>query len=129
MAMRMPPQQAAQPLLPEVDRGTLVFFLGFALIVTNFYVTNLSNGNNPLEIIFTRGGGSAAKPFVGLVDTGLQVLGLALLVLLAQYGGEGAGGFALLFVLALWLLFLVVHLGGLGTPAAPSNNTNTQQVK
>ena len=111
MAMRMPPHVAQQTAFPEVNRASLVFFGGLALIVLNFYWVN---GSNLLAAIFHKG--APGQPPYGVFDTGVQVLGLALLTLIAEYGGENAGSAALLFVGALWLLWLVLHLGT--TPGA-----------
>lgn len=130
MAMRMPPQVAQQTALPAVNRTTLVFFAGFALIVLNFY---WENGGAVLAAIFHPG---ASVQVVSMQDTGVQVLGLALLTLAAEYGGENAGSAALLFVAALWILWLLAHRGT--APAAEqaasspsegaSTNTNTDQT-
>lgn len=107
MAMRMPPQTAQQTALPDVNRTSLVFFGGAALIVTNAFV---ANDINPLvNLIFKKG--AKVQPVYGFFDFGLQLLGLALLSLMAEYGGDGAGTFALTFVAALWLLWLLVHFG------------------
>jgi len=115
MAMRMSPEAAQQPALPDVARGPLVFFLGVSLVLVNFY---LSNGQAFVDSIFHKG----AKPtqFVSLADTGAQIAMVGVLVLLAQYGGEGAGSFALVFIIALWLLFLVIHVGNLRSAEHPA---------
>ena len=113
MAMRMPPQVAQQSVLPDINRTSLVFFGGFALIVLNFYwangpkiVTAIWHSNLPDAV------GQAGGIYVaGVWDALLQVLGLLVLVGLAQYGGENAGTAALLFVGALWLLWLLTHVG------------------
>ncbi len=113
MAMRMPPQVAQQPVIPEVNRTSLVFFAGFALIILNFY---WSNGPKIVNAIWhsdlisgTQTAG--AVYFTGIYDSALQLIGLLILVGMAQYGGENAGTAALMFVGALWLLWLVVHVG------------------
>ena len=105
MAMRMPPDVANQPAFPDVNRASLVFFGGVALMVLNFYWVN---GSALTRAIFSKGQGG--QPLYGYTDVGLQVLGLFLLVLMAEYGGEGASTFALLFLVALWLGWLINHL-------------------
>lgn len=114
MSMRMPPQVAQQQALPDLNRTSLVFFGGLVLIVLNLFWVN---GNAVFSSIFRKG--TAVQPIVGLVDQGWQLLGLALLTLLTEYGGEGAGSVALTFVGALWLLWLVGHLGTTPGGAAP----------
>jgi len=106
MAMRMPPQVAQQTALPSVNRTSLVLFGGLALIVLNLFWVN---GGSLIQAIFHPG--SSGVQFTQLRDTGLQVLGLALLTLLAEYGGENAGTAALFFLAALWLLWLLTHMG------------------
>ena len=106
MAMRMPPQVAQQTALPAINRSSLVFFGGLALIVLQFY---WQNGSAAVAAVFHKGSG--AVQFEGLTDTGLQVLGLAGLTLAAEYGGDNAGTAALLFIAALWVLWLLTHFG------------------
>src|SRR5690242_11798799 len=106
MAMRMPPQVAQQTALPAVNRTSLVLFGGLALIVLNLFWVN---GGSLIQAIFHPG--SRGIEFTQLTDTGLQVLGVALLTLLAEYGGENAGTAALFFLAALWLLWLLTHVG------------------
>ena len=106
MAMRMPPQVAQQTALPAVNRTSLVLFGGLALIVLNLFWVN---GGGLIQAIFHPG--SSGVQFTQLRDTGLQVLGLALLTLMAEYGGENAGTAALFFLAALWLLWLLTHVG------------------
>lgn len=118
MAMRMPPQVAQQTALPDINRSSLVLFGGFVLILLNFY---WQNGNALYTAIFSKGAGQI--DFVGYTDFGWQILGLALLTLMAEYGGEGAGSAALLFVGALWLLWLLTHMGT--RPASEARPTNT----
>ena len=113
MAMRMPPQVAQQSALPDINRTSLVFFGGFSLIVLNFY---WANGPKIISAIFSRNFGGTANSAAGVYATGmwdalLQVLGLLILVGMAQYGGENAGTAALMFVGALWLLWLLAHFG------------------
>ncbi len=114
MAMRMNPQAAQVSALPSVNRTSLILFAGLALILVNFW---LVNGSNFLNLFFKPG--TQAQPSYGYIDLGVQALGLFLLVLLSEYGGDGAGAFALVFLAALWLLWLLGHVGGLG--AKPSN--------
>lgn len=122
MAMRMPPQVAQQTALPDVNRSSLVFFGGLALILLQFY---WQNGSAALDAVFHKGAGRVQ--FVSLSDTGLQVVGLALLTLMAEYGGEGAGSAALLFVGALWLLWLLNHLGTRPTSEARPTGTGIEK--
>ena len=105
MAMRMPPQVANQPVIPDVNRTSLVLFAGLALIVLNLF---WQNGTAMFSAIFQKG---ANVQFTAITDTGLQLLGLAGLTILAQYGGENAGTAALMFIGALWLLWLLAHFG------------------
>ncbi len=124
MAMRMSPAVASQPALPGVNRTGLVFFAGVALIVAHFVATNKASGADLGSVFFgSHQQQGRAVPVAGLQDLGLQLVGITLLTLLAQYGGDDASLFALWFVLALWLLFLLVHFGGLGQPAATSPAT------
>ena len=125
MAMRMPPQVAAQPVIPEVNRTSLVFFAGFALILLNFY---WSNGPKIVNAIWhsdlisgTQTAG--AVYFTGIYDSALQLIGLLILVGMAQYGGENAGTAALMFVGALWLLWLLVHFGSKPGGSAPAQQS------
>lgn len=113
MSMRMSPQVAQQNLLPDINRSSLVFFGGLALIVANLFATNG-------HVLWDQLAGKHPDPanIQGLRDTGFQILGLALLTLLAQYGGDSAGSAALWFILALWLLWLVNHFGS--KPQFPS---------
>ena len=113
MAMRMPPQVAQQSVLPEINRTSLVFFGGFALIVLQFY---WQNGPAIVNVVFHSNLGDAVSKggaiyVQGIWDALLQVLGLLVLVGLANYGGENAGTAALMFVGALWLLWLLQHMG------------------
>ena len=129
MAMRMPPQVAAQPVLPDINRTSLVFFAGFALIVLQFY---WSNGPKLVTAVFhsnlTGAVGSAGGIYVqGMWDALLQVLGLLILVGLAQYGGENAGTAALMFLGALWLLWLVAHFGTTPKEAAVTHTEANPQ--
>jgi len=122
MAMRMPPQVAQQTALPAVNRTSLVLFGGLALIVLNLFWVN---GGGLIAAIFHPG--ANGMQFTQLQDTGLQVLGLALLTLLAEYGGENAGTAALLFLAALWILWLLTHVGTApASERAPTHSeTNT----
>ena len=105
--MRMPPQAAQHQALPDVNRTSLVFFLGAALILVNWVTVN---GLTPVgNLIFHKG--AKVQPLNNVYDLGMQWIGLAILALMAEYGGDGAGTFALLFVLALWLLWLLGHFG------------------
>lgn len=125
MAMRMPPQAAQQQALPDVNRTSLVFFLGAALILLNFATVN---GFTPLgNLIFRKG--AKVQQMNNLTDLGLQALGLAILSLMAEYGGDGAGTFALLFVLALWLLWLLGHFGDIskGSGSGSTGGSEKQQ--
>ena len=106
MAMRMPPQVAQQSALPEINRSSLVFFAGLSLILLNFF---WQNGQAALDAVFHKGG--AGIQLVGVTDSGIQILGLTLLTLAAEYGGDNAGTASLLFVGALWLLWLLAHVG------------------
>src|SRR5690242_19396188 len=115
MAMRMPPQVAQQTALPAVNRSSLVFFAGLALILLQFY---WQNGSAVVNAIFHKGSDVQLE---GYTDTGLQLLGLALLTLAAEYGGENAGTAALLFVAALWILWLLTHFGTTPKEAAPTH--------
>jgi len=119
MAMRMPPQVAQQTALPAVNRTSLVLFGGLALIVLNLFWVN---GGGLIAAIFHPG--SNGVQFTQLQDAGLQMLGLALLTLLAEYGGENAGTAALLFLAALWILWLLTHVGTrpLSEPVAQSHS-------
>lgn len=117
MAMRMPPDVAQQSVLPDINRTSLVFFGGLSLIVLNFYWSN----PNFVMGIFTKGEGN--QVFRGVLDNLAQVLGLLILVGLAQYGGENAGTAALMFVGALWLLWLVNHFGTAPEPAPSHSET------
>ena len=119
MAMRMPPQVAAQPVLPEVNRTSLVLFSGLALIVLNLF---WQNGLALFTAICHKDAGTVE--FTAITDTGLQLLGLALLTMLAQYGGENAGTAALLFIGALWALWLLAHFGT--HPASEKAITHTE---
>ena len=126
MAMRMPPQVAQQPVLPEVNRTSLVFFAGLSLILLQFY---WSNGPKIVTAVFHSNLGdaigSAGSIYVqGMWDALLQVLGLLVLVGLAQYGGENAGTAALLFIGALWALWLLSHFGT--HPASEKAITHTE---
>ncbi len=102
MSMRMSPQAAQTSALPDVQRTSLVFFAGFILILVNFW---WMNGTALFTVIFHKG--AKSTQFEGFIDVGLQLLGLALLSLLAEYGGDAAGTFSLMFIAALWLLWLV----------------------
>lgn len=115
MAMRMPPQAQNTPALPDVNRTSLVFFGGAALILLNF--ATVEGFSQIGALIFHKG--AKASPTYAVKDVGLQVLGLAILSLMAEYGGDGAGTFALLFVAALWLLWLVAHFGDFTKPGPP----------
>lgn len=106
MAMRMPPQVAQQSALPAINRSSLVFFAGLSLILLNFF---WQNGQAALDAVFHKGG--AGIQLVGVTDGGVQILGLALLTLAAEYGGDNAGTASLLFMGALWLLWLLAHVG------------------
>ena len=110
MSMRMSPQVAQQNLLPDINRSSLVFFGGLALIIANLVA---SNGH----VLWDQLAGKHPDPtnIQDLRDTGIQIVMLALLTLLAEYGGDGAGSAALLFILALWLLWLVTHFGSKAT--------------
>ena len=110
MAMRMSPQVASQPVIPEVNRTRLVLFAGIALILLNLFWVN---GTGLINAVFRKGGVTAGAPysFTGITDAGLQLLGLIGLTIVAQYGGENAGTAALMFLGALWLLWLVGHFG------------------
>lgn len=119
MAMRMPPEAAQQSFLPAVNRSSLVFFGGAALIVLNLYWVN---GGQLINSVFVHNQGAEA-PMVGVLDAGLQLLGLGVLTLLAEYGGDGAGSFALLFILALWLLWLLAHFHTTPGASRPAQNT------
>lgn len=123
MAMRMPPQVAQQTALPAINRSSLVFFGGLVLIVLQFY---WQNGSAAVGAIFHKGAGTVQ--FENMTDTGLQVLGLALLTLAAEYGGDNAGTAALLFLGALWLLWLLTHFGThpLSEPAPTHTEANPQ---
>ena len=117
MAMRMSPQVGQQSFLPAINRSSLVFFAGLILIVLNFY---WQNGSAALTAIFHPG---ASVEWEGMSDTGLQIIGLALLTLAAEYFGDNAGTAALLFVGACWLLWLVLHVGS--TPQQAVTHTDT----
>jgi len=117
MAMRMPPQVAQQTALPSVNRTSLVLFGGLALIVVNLFWVNGGIGAI-FQGIFHRG--SPGVAFTNLTDTGWQLFGLALLTLAAEYFGENAGTSALLFLAALWLLWLMVHVGAEPVATSPT---------
>lgn len=116
MAMRMPPQVAQQSAFPEINRASLVLFGGLTLVVLNLFWVN---GGNIVSAIFHKG--APAQPIIGLPDQLWQVLGVVLLTLLAEYGGEGAGSAAVWFLLALWLLWLINHAGT--RPASASSSS------
>lgn len=119
MAFGTPAAAGAQTsVLPSVNRSSLVFFAGAALVVLNFY---WSNGGALTGAIFHKGGG--APQLTGIADVALQIIGLAILTLMAEYGGDGAGSFALVFLAALWLLWLVVHFRT--KPASGGNSAAT----
>ena len=119
MAMRMPPQVAQQSALPDINRTSLILFGGLALIVLNLF---WQNGTALFTAIFTKGAGNVQ--FTAITDTGLQLLGLALLTMLAQYGGENAGTAALMFVGALWLLLLLTHFGTHPDPTEANSSSS-----
>lgn len=123
MAMRMSPQAAQQNAFPAINRSSLVFFGGFVLIVLNLFWQN----TGAIAAIFTPG---AAHNFTQLKDTGLQVLGLGLLTLLSEYGGENAGTAALVFIGVLWLLWLLTHFGTQpgGSEPAPTHTEAQPQA-
>ena len=120
MAMRMPPQVAQQTALPAVNRTSLVLFAGLALILLNLFWVN---GGGIIAAIFHPG--SSGVQFTQLSDTGWQVLGLGGLTLAANYGGENAGTAALLFIGALWILWLIAHRGT--APAAEQAATSPSE--
>ena len=107
MSMRMAPAVAQQAAFPNVNRTSLVLFAGAVLIILNFLAVN---GGGFLAGIFKKGA-TAQQPAYGYTDVGWQIVGLALLTIMAEYGGDAAGSAALLFLAALWLLWLVVHFG------------------
>ena len=119
--MRMQPAVAQQAAFPDVNRTSLILFGGLVLIALNYITVNVG----AIRAIFVKGA-APAQPAYGYIDYGWQLLGLGLLTLLAEYGGDAAGSASLLFLAALWLLWLVVHFGGNPVTAPAKESTTTQ---
>lgn len=110
----MPGMMAQQPsnvtttVAPGANRQGWVFGLGLGLILVNFFFT--SEGGDVLSALIPGHSPSSGQPHTNLVDTIGQ--GLMLLILVAIAGiDDTAGSAALLFVVALWLGWLLSHIG------------------
>lgn len=123
---------AAQPapsVAPQLDRSKAILFMGAGLIVANF----LADNPGLKDALF----GSEASLAQGLVSGGdtlpdlvVQGVGIAALYVVSRIS-DLAGTAAILFLAALWLLFLyrhaaavqgyLLHVGSGG----PSSNTST----
>lgn len=109
MAMNQPPDAVQAKIAPYTGRTSLFLFGGFSLIALNLALSR--NGWEALRAIFPRlPSGAAPAASVSLLDLVAQLAILGALLLIGGVSDE-AGTLALVFLAALWLLFLYSHRG------------------
>lgn len=97
-------------LFPGIDRPTIVFWLGLSLLV----VTQVADGGPLHSALLAAQGKDVGSTSFGLRETFLELFVLGVLYVMAQASDE-AGTLAILVLVALWLLWLLIHLGGVQT--------------
>jgi hypothetical protein len=110
-------------LLPGLDRPTIVFWLGASLVIATDLVDY-----GPIASALQVAKGQRPKSGLGIRETMFELFLLGTLWLLAQTS-DSAGSFAILLLVALWVVWLVLHvdtvgslLGGVGTIAGATTS-------
>lgn len=105
-------------LLPGIDRPTAVFWLGAGLVIATDLIDY-----GPIAAAIATARGKQAKSGLGVRETLFELFLLGTLWLVSQLS-DSAGTFAILLLVALWVVWLVVHtdtvgslLAGVGTAA------------
>ena len=92
---------------PQLDRSKAIVYVGGALIMANFIT---QNPNLLIDIFAPEANGIAG--FDNYVDVVLQAAGIGILYFVSRISDLG-GTAALLFLAALWLVFIWRHAAGL----------------
>ena len=117
--------QPQQEILPGLDRPTAVLFLGGGLWLVN----NVVGGGFVYNIFATSfGRASAGASSTGDLPRAALELGLvAFLYILAKISDE-AGSVAILLLIALWVVWLILHVNKLSpSGAGTAASTATKQ--